>query len=530
MTPAPDPSSYPTTPMHGIVPDNSTIANTVNKRRPESSGIWPGASTRAAWPNMADAPNRQASNPISSPPWGYAHDHGGQKPPQPQMHPVVYPPRQPPPNRREKASGGKKRRRIPIWARVVIGILVFFLVLGGGVLAYYETQIAPSLNNILGNKAKRQTGATGSTNSQQTTSDGQTLSNRINILLLGSDTDGKGNDPNSGGAPLAQTVMILTIDPQTNYVGMLSIPRDMQVTEAGYRAPKLDEVFSHAFTGANTADSVASAAGHMEDIIQENYGITIDHYAWVGLQGFINVINTAGGVDVDVIHPMVDDTYPDDINKSGTGIYDYKRLYIAPGPQHLDGIHALEYVRTRHSDLIGDFGRTIRQQQVLTNLKSKLTTTDVVGKAQDYLKDLSGSLYTDMTLNDVISMGNYARSINLNTVQRVTLGPPDYAVANQSGTNYLPKCEAVTTTIEKMFGTSAAATCLEQASSGTTGTTTATASYKSTGSGTTRTSGTQTTGTAGTSAVNSADVVTGVTDLLKIVCAATFESADALWS
>src|SRR5262249_27016833 len=175
---------------------------------------------------------------------------------------------------------------------------------------------------------------------------------RVNILLLGSDTDGKGNDP-TNGVPLAQTVMIITVDPQTNSVGMLSIPRDMQVTENGHPEPKLDEVFSHGYSGNTLQDKVAHGAAEMENVIQDNFNIHIDHYAWVGLDGFVKVIDTAGGVDVDVIHPMVDDSYPDDVGNANGSVYDYKRVYIAPGPQHLNGTQALEYVRTRHSDLVG---------------------------------------------------------------------------------------------------------------------------------------------------------------------------------
>jgi LCP family protein required for cell wall assembly len=339
-----------------------------------------------------------------------------------------------------------RRRPLPIWARIAIGLLVFLVTVTGGVFAYYEIEIVPSLNNILGKQAVHRTD--GQTNNQGTTPTGRT-----NILLLGSDTDGKGNDPNNG-VPLAQTVMIITVDPRTNYVGMLSIPRDMQVTESGYLRPKLDEVFSNGYSGHNLQDKVAAGAGEMEDIIQYNFGIHIDYYAWVGLDGFVKVINTAGGIDVDTIHPMVDDSYPDDVGNATGSIYDSKRLYIAPGPQHLDGVQALEYVRTRHSDLIGDFGRTIRQQQIINQLKIKLATSDSIGKASELLQDLNGAVQTDMRLNDVIGLGNLARGIDSNRVQRLTLGPPDYAVPNTYGvrqSNYLPRCENIVPAIRRMF-------------------------------------------------------------------------------
>jgi LCP family protein required for cell wall assembly len=436
----------------------------------------------------------------------------------------------------------KPKKRLPIWARVAIGFLVFVFVVTGGAFAYYETQIAPSLNNILGKQAihnskdtaqKSGQGTSQAANQAQVTPTAPT--GRTNILLLGSDTDGKGNDP-TNGTPLAQTIMIITIDPQTNYVGMLSIPRDMQVYEDGSE-PKLDEVFSHGYAGNTLQDKVASGAGTMEDIIEANFGIHIDHYAWVGLNGFIKVIDTAGGIDVDTIHPMVDDTYPDDVNNPNGSIYDYKRLYIAPGPQHLDGADALDYVRTRHSDLIGDFGRTVRQQQIINQLKIKLDTPDTIGKATQLLQDLNGAVQTDMQLSDVIGFANLARGIDSNKIQRLTLGPPDYAVPSSGSTNYLPVCSNIIPAIQKMFNITSP-TCLSQAMSNSSSVARTTQPSTSTASTAllasikpdqkqSTTSNTMVKVSAATSnGVTSID--TGVHGLLDMLFAATFESFDAM--
>jgi polyisoprenyl-teichoic acid--peptidoglycan teichoic acid transferase len=220
-----------------------------------------------------------------------------------------------------KPNNRSTYRSHPPCACLAIGFLVFLVIITGGAFAFfsfYRVAIAPVVNVMLG----KSTG-------------------RTNILLLGSDTDGKGNDPTEG-VPLAQTVMIITIDAQTNSVGILSIPRDMQVVENDYTEPKLDEIFSHGYVGGTLQDKITGGAREMENVIQYNFGISIDHYAWVGLNGFIKVIDAAGGIDVDVIHPVVDDTYPDDVGNANGSIYDYKRLSIAPGPQHLGGAQALD--------------------------------------------------------------------------------------------------------------------------------------------------------------------------------------------
>src|SRR5579859_251692 len=356
----------------------------------------------------------------------------------------------------------KKKRRVPIWARVVLGILIFFLTAGGVGYAYYQTHYAAALTQITGQQAIHQyANKAGDTTTQSNTNanTGDILSgNSINILLLGSDDDGKGNDEVTG-TPLTQTDIIVHIDPTAKTVAMISIPRDLQVTDpvTGAR-PKLDGVFSAGYRGNSVAEKVASGAGRVEDAIQYNYGIHIDHYAWVGLKGFVKVVDTAGGVDVDAIHPIVDDNYPNDV-ANGQDIYSYKRLYIAPGPQHMNGIQALEYVRSRHADLIGDFGRSARQQQVLAQLKAKLATPEIIGKASDLLNALNGYVMTDLQLGDMVKMATFARSLDMNKINRLTLSPP-YASASGTSSNYLPNCALIVPALTKVFGPQAK--CLAQ--------------------------------------------------------------------
>jgi LCP family protein required for cell wall assembly len=251
---------------------------------------------------------------------------------------------------------------------------------------------------------------------------------------------------------------------------MLSIPRDLQVTIPNNGTGKMDFAFSYGWQsqhGNNTTTNVEAGAGLAEDTIQRNFGIHIDRYAWVGLAGFIKVLDTVGGVDVDVMHPMVDDTYPDDIANTSGSVYDYRRLYIAPGPQHLNGTQALDYVRTRHSDLIGDFGRSARQQQVLSALKLKLATPDIIAKTPQLLNDMNGYLLTDMQLDDLVFLGNLARNVDLNAVQHVTLSPPYSAPSNQN-TNYLPNCPQIIAIISQMFGIQA--NCIPQSNNRAAGT------------------------------------------------------------
>ncbi|MGI9060279.1 MAG: LCP family protein [Ktedonobacteraceae bacterium] len=310
------------------------------------------------------------------------------------------------PGNRQGSNGKgqkKKKRRFPIWARAVVAVLLVLLILTGSGAYYYEANFATAINGSTGQTVVRLSGDDPS--SQGRTPTGGILSGkRINILLLGSDTDQKFQ-----GGYLAQTDIVVTIDPTTKNIGMLSIPRDTWLQGAnGKGMMKLDQAYFYGGVPLSRAT------------IHQDFGIYIDYYAWVGLDGFIKVIDTSGGVDVDVIHPITDDVYPDDTGTSQNA-YAYKRLYLAAGPQHLDGPTALEYVRSRHADLVGDFGRSARQQQVLNQLKPKLDNPAILGKLPELAKDLNGYVKTDMQFTDVLALMNFARTIDTNKINRVIL-------------------------------------------------------------------------------------------------------------
>ena len=175
----------------------------------------------------------------------------------------------------------------------------------------------------------------------------------------------------------------------------------------------------------------------------------------------MKVIDTANGVDIDAIHPMVDDVYPDDVNNQYHNAYAYKRLYIAPGPQHMNGPQALEYVRTRHSDLVGDFGRSARQQQILSQLKTKLATPGIIDKLPELAKDLDGHVKTDMQLPDILKLMNFARTVDPNKVDRVILSTPySHSIPNTS--NLAPNCALIIPVITRMFDLGNKANCISQ--------------------------------------------------------------------
>jgi len=366
----------------------------------------------------------------------------------------------PPPNGKGPQSNGrenkrKKTRRFPIWARVAVGFLTFLFIAVSAGAYYYYVYFSKPLSDITGQTVKRLPGDENPNAGRSSSNSGILSGGRFNILLLGSDDDYKSKVINGG--ILAQTDIVVSVDPVSKTVSMFSIPRDSWVNVPGFGMHKLDQAYLLGGGGA-TGAALSMATIH------QDFGIYISHYAWVGLSGFVSVINTVGGIDINVLHPITDDAYPDDTGKGATDPYAYKRLYIAPGPQHLDGLTALEYVRSRHADLVGDFGRSVRQQQILSQLKYKLDNPSVLSELPQLAQDLDGYVKTDMQLQDVFNLLYFAKSLNQGQIGQYTLGPPYSTTANintSSGVQsvVILDCARVVPFIDKIFAIGSAATC-----------------------------------------------------------------------
>jgi LCP family protein required for cell wall assembly len=246
----------------------------------------------------------------------------------------------------------------------------------------------------------------------------------FNVLLLGSDDDSKFGS----GAVLTQTDIVVRVDLAHDSISMVSLPRDMWIpSDNGACCYKLDEISGAETDGASTPlERKLHGFAHTVAAIEDDFGIPIDAYAWVGLDGFVKVVDTLGGVDVDVLHPVVDDAYPKDLNANGGDPYAYQRLDIPAGPQHLTGQQALDYVRSRHSDLLGDFGRSARQQSVLIALKKKLDSGTLLNKLGELATDLQGSVLTSLTLGQMVSLANFAKNLHPTDFHQYVLGVPTY--------------------------------------------------------------------------------------------------------
>src|SRR2546421_738137 len=219
---------------------------------------------------------------------------------------------------------------------------------------------------------------------------------------------------------------------------MLALPRDLWVEIPGHPSAKID--LAYAQGGAALARAT----------VEKAFKIPIHYYAWVGLNGLVRVVDRVGGIDLDVLHPVLDDNYPNDFRDSGYGT---ERVYLAAGPQHLDGRHALQYVRSRHGDLLSDFGRSVRQQQLLLAIQQRAAGMDLVTALPTFAQDLNGHDTTDLDLVRLTQFAIFMRSLHAGDVHQAFITPFVRDAVSSDGQQILTAdWPAVNAYLRRLFG------------------------------------------------------------------------------
>jgi LCP family protein required for cell wall assembly len=175
----------------------------------------------------------------------------------------------------------------------------------------------------------------------------------VNVLLLGLD-----QRPGETGPSRTDTMILSTVNPARPYIGMLSIPRDLWVTIPGRGENRVNT--AHFFAEAEQEGSGPQAA---VETVSANFGVPVERWVRLDLAGFVRIIDSVGGIDLDVPAPLIDYEYP---------TYDYgiTTVEFQAGPQHMDGERALAYARIRHGS--SDFKRAERQGLVIQAFARRL--------------------------------------------------------------------------------------------------------------------------------------------------------------
>ena len=258
---------------------------------------------------------------------------------------------------------------------------------------------------------------------------------RVNILLLGID-----QRPDEQFAR-TDTMILVTVDPENRTAGMVSLPRDLYIDIPGYSQSRINKAF---FLGEMNGYPGGGPALAMQTV-QHNFDVPVHFYVKVDFDGFAKIVDTLGGVEIDVPYTIDDQTFPDNN-------YGYDPFYIEAGRRHLDAETTLKYVRSRHAPG-SDFGRAERQQQVLVALKDKALKLGVLPKVPELWTTMASSVETNLQLVDIRELGDLADEISPQDIQSVVL---DYNYTVDYKTDYgadvlLPRFEKIRPVIDAMF-------------------------------------------------------------------------------
>lgn len=221
---------------------------------------------------------------------------------------------------------------------------------------------------------------------------------RVNILLMGGDSRGlKKNE-----VPRSDSIMIVSMDPVTKRGYIFSVLRDTYVDIPGHGQDRINTAI--ATGGPNLAMKT------VEDLL----GIPINYYVYADFKGFIALVDAVGGIDIDVEKDM---KYSD---AADGHIYD---INLKKGPQHLDGKHALQYVRFRH-DATSDFTRTERQRKFMMAIADKLQGTFSLIKMPQIINKVDPYIETNMSFSNLVKLASLGFEVkNHQTISHQL--PPD---------------------------------------------------------------------------------------------------------
>jgi LCP family protein required for cell wall assembly len=252
---------------------------------------------------------------------------------------------------------------------------------------------------------------------------------RLDILLIGADGGRVGPE-----SYLTDTMIVMSIDPPTGRVAFISLPRDTQ----GVPLPSSWAAHRHyggtfpnkintLYTTARYAPSLFPGNDRergfraLKGALSELYGLNIQWHVAVDLRSFRDVINTLGGVVIDVQVPVQDDGYPAD---DGRGKL---KLYIPPGMQYMSGQRALSYARSRH--LSNDFDRAGRQQRVITSVRDQMDLSELFqpGVLDRLLGSVRKNVKTDVPPNVLPKLVSLAQKVDINRRVSLVLSPPTFS-------------------------------------------------------------------------------------------------------
>ena len=256
------------------------------------------------------------------------------------------------------------------------------------------------------------------------------------VLLMGVDSDEEGIQ---NGSFNGDSLMVITFNPDTLSTTILSIPRDSYVPIACFSGQRKNKITHAAWQGEDC----------MIDTIENFLDITIDYYVKINFTGVVQLVDTLGGVEIDVPYNLCE--------QNSKRQWGSNTIYIEKGLQTLNGEQALAYARNRHPNpgkcsskwtnyTSNDFIRGEHQQEVVTALLNKFKDVKDLDTVYKLLDTISNNMVTNMSTDQILSLYNVfkdiaSKSTGLNDmadvlgIQRLKLNGYDARIVDYGGTN-----------------------------------------------------------------------------------------------
>jgi LCP family protein required for cell wall assembly len=218
----------------------------------------------------------------------------------------------------------------------------------------------------------------------------------VNFILIGSDR--------RTSSYRTDAMILLSIRPRERLVTMISIPRDLFVYIPGWTMQRINTAYQR----GELTGYPGGGPGLLKDTVRYNLGVRVDHFALVEFEGFQEIIDTLGGIDLPLTCPYTD-WHIKNPKRSIEDPENWKLLTVGPGVVHMDGELALWYARSRLRS--SDFDRGRRQQEVLRAIYARGLSLDVIPRLPELYAQFSQAVESDVSLDGVLELAPLASSL-----------------------------------------------------------------------------------------------------------------------
>lgn len=263
---------------------------------------------------------------------------------------------------------------------------------------------------------------------------GRAITNTTNFLLIG--TDSRTVDPT--WVPNTDVIMVLFLDTANQRAALLSFPRDLLVAIPGHQAFRINSAYHHGWL----SDGVEGGVSVLKQVLRDDFDIRIDHWALIDFDGLSRIIDTLGGIEVNVPCALSD-------------TIDEQAFTIPAGIVQMDYLTAKRYVQSRYTT--SDTSRNHRQQRVVWAMTKKALAMNAPDRVPLLYETLRENVATDMTLFSMIGLVPAVYQLDLQNHPerlraRVLEAPAVYPWVSTSGAwLYMPNYDLIQKQLDEIF-------------------------------------------------------------------------------